>query len=128
MTSIRQETSQQLSRDELAVAAVLEAIADVTNEDAVRRTMLLAIIDAAHERPALLNSDVLGSLDREQVSDALLALRAMHLATLDEAGFRLTEQGVTTVKKVISAGPISKVFEELKRLVGTKLSEWSIAI
>lgn len=128
MTTTGQETSSDLTQDELAVATILDAISEATSSKGVRRTMLLAIIDAAHERPTLLDIDEFATLDREQVAEALLALRARHLATLDEWGFHLTESGETKVSEVTKDGPVGRLYEELKMLVGSKLLEWSAPV
>jgi hypothetical protein len=128
MTSAVEETPTHLTNDELTIAAVLDVIADATKSEAVRRTMLLAILEAVQERPAMSPRGLVGNLDREQVSDVLLTLRARRLAVLDEAGFKLTESGEREVERGRRSGPLAPFLEELKGLVGTKLQEWSIAV
>jgi hypothetical protein len=128
MTSAVEESPTRLTNDELTIAAVLDVIADATKSDAVRRTMLFAIIEAMQERPDMSPRDLVGTLDREQVSDALLTLRARRLAVLDDAGFKLTESGDKEVQRARSSGPLVGFLEDLKELVGTKLQEWSIAV
>jgi hypothetical protein len=127
MTSEAQNGDSPLTNDELAVAAAIEAIAKATSGSAVHRTTLLAIIEAAREQPALVDSDAIMRLDRELVSDALLMLRDRRWAVLDDAGFRLTPTGEDQLEALESEGLAEKLGKELQRLVGSKLSEWALA-
>lgn len=126
MTSVPEEKDTiQLTTDELAVAAAIEAISMATDRS-VHRTTLLAIVDAAREQPSLTEAELLTRLDREQISDALLTLRASNLAVLDETGFRLTDTGEKRLASVEHEGDLPMLMQALKGLVGTKFSEWAM--